>query len=377
MSGVGKKFLVAGNGGLNLTHSEELDTFSEKYGNNKDFFRSLLTEFSPTDLRKWCQLLGVETFVGSSGRVFPKELKAAQMLRSWLNILKENKNFSLHLKHKLVSIEKNGNMTFSHINKDQEEREINLQVDNIILCLGGASWSKTGSDGLWTKSLANLDMTLTDFSSMNCGYNISWSDGFKEGFETDYIKNISLSQGKNKVHGEVMLTNYGIEGGAVYALSAAINKQISSRGESKIFLDLKPDLSLENIKAKLKKPRNKNSMSNHLRKVLGIKGVSYKLLKEQTSKSEFENVEVLAGKIKKLSITLSSARPIDEAISTSGGVKFSNLDQDLLLKDCESSIYLMGEMLDWEAPTGGYLLQGCFSMAFHVVNCLIRAHSIS
>ncbi|PIK15227.1 TIGR03862 family flavoprotein [Halobacteriovorax sp. JY17] len=357
MGGVGKKFLVAGNGGLNLTHSEDLEIFVSRYGDNSKIFTELIGQFSPRDLRLWCDSLGVETFIGSSGRVFPKSLKAAELLSLWLKSLKENPNFSLNLKHKLIDIDLEGNLLF-----ENTIGELKAKSDHTILCLGGGSWKKTGSDGLWTGYLKKLNLDLEEFRSMNCGFTVNWSNHFKEDFEDDYLKNIKVKFHKEVTSGEVMITKYGIEGGGVYALSSLIQGQIAERKTAIITLDLKPQLTEDEILEKINRPRKKNSLSNHLRKVLNLSKLSMKLLRELVSKDHFEDMAKLSKAIKNLPITLESARPLDEAISTSGGVRFSNLDKSLMLKGSKS-IYLIGEMLDWEAPTGGYLLQGCFSMA--------------
>lgn len=369
MSGVAKKFLVAGNGGLNLTHSEELEKFSSRYFENSERFAKLISEFSPTDLRSWCEELGVETFIGSSGRVFPKKLKAADMLSRWLKILKKSDRFNLNLKHKLIDCSKEGELLF-----ETPEGQKKLSSEIAILGLGGGSWKKTGSDGLWVNYLKNLDLDINEFSSMNCGFTIDWSSKFKEGFEDEHLKNIKVFFEDREVAGEVMLTGYGIEGGAIYAHSSYIQRCLNKGEESTIYIDLKPQLSVSEILEKLKKPRKKNSLSNHLRKVLNLSKISIVLLREVLSKDEFNSMDTLAGTIKSLPLKLLEARPIDEAISTRGGVKFVNVNDDLLVKDT-NEIYLIGEMLDWEAPTGGYLLQGCFSMAYHVSNRIVAKNS--
>lgn len=369
MGGVGKKFLVAGNGGLNLTHSEELETFITRYGESSEKFKELISEFSPKDLREWCDSLGVETFVGSSGRVFPKSLKAAELLSLWLKSLKENPNFTLNLKHKLINIDLDGNLEF-----EGPEGTVKSVSKHSILCMGGGSWKKTGSDGMWIHYLKGLNLDLEEFRSMNCGFSVEWSAHFKEDFEDDYLKNIRVSFNGESTSGEVMITNYGIEGGGIYALSSSIQAFLKENSLATIYIDLKPSLSLEEVLERIDRPRKKNSLSNHLRKTLNLSKLSLKLLREIISKNDFENTEKLAGAIKALPIELISARPLDEAISTSGGVRFSNLDNSLMLKG-SNSIYMIGEMLDWEAPTGGYLLQGCFSMASFVSNEIIKKDS--
>ncbi len=369
MGGVGKKFLVAGNGGLNLTHSEDLEKFVTRYGEHSELFASLIGEFSPTDMREWCSSLGVETFVGSSGRVFPKKLKAADLLSKWLKFLKESPNFTLNLKHKLLSADLEGNLKF-----ESPDGEISSYADYTVLSLGGGSWKKTGSDGKWVDYLKNLKLDIKEFYSMNCGFTIDWSELFLEDFEDDYLKNIKVTYGDRTVAGEVMITKYGIEGGAIYAHSSQIQKDLLNHIKSKIYIDLKPQLSEESIVEKLSRPRKKNSMSNHLRKVLNLSKLNLKLLREVVSKEEFKDINYLAKSIKHLPLELVTSRPIDEAISTSGGVSFESMDDDLMIKGSRS-IYLAGEMLDWEAPTGGYLLQGCFSMSHHVVNSILSKSS--
>ncbi|WP_372654570.1 TIGR03862 family flavoprotein [Halobacteriovorax sp.] len=367
--GVGKKFLVAGNGGLNLTHSEDLEKFVTRYGENSELFASLIGEFTPTDMREWCDSLGVETFIGSSGRVFPKKLKAADLLNRWLTFLKESSNFTLNLKHRLTNATISGELTF-----DTPDGELVIQEEYTIMCLGGGSWKKTGSDGRWIEYLRGLNLNIKPFQSMNCGFSISWSDRFLEDFDDDYLKNIKVSYDDRIVSGEVMITKYGIEGGAIYAHSAEIQRDLLKNISSKIHIDLKPLLSEEIILEKLSRPRKKNSMSNHLRKALNLSKLSLRLLREVLPKETFEDVALLAKSIKSLPLELITSRPLDEAISTSGGVSFESVDNSLMIRG-SNSIFLAGEMLDWEAPTGGYLLQGCFSMSHHVVKSILAKNS--
>jgi len=368
MSGVAKKFLIAGNGGLNLTHSEDLEIFASRYMKDEALFAELLKDFSPDDLRQWCEDLGVETFVGSSGRVFPREMKAGVLLSKWLQFLKAQENFHLHLKHTLIDVKKDGTLTFLH-----NEVEITLMSEHTIIALGGASWKSTGSNGLWVDALKPLDVDIVPFSARNCGFNIAWSSYFKESFETIPFKNIAFRFGGESVKGEVMLTPYGIEGGGVYALSALLVKQIARKGEAIAELDLKPTLTYEQVLQKISTPRKKNSISNHLRKMLKFGTHEMKLLREILGKEDMQNLELLAAKIKRLPLVLSSAREIDEAISTAGGVSFSSVDENMKLQG-DASIYFCGEMLDWDAPTGGYLLQGCFSMAYRISQDIIKRY---
>lgn len=363
-SGPAKKFIVAGSGGLNLTHSEDLSTFASRYGKNEEFFRELLSEFSPTDLREWCAELGIDTFVGSSGRIFPKSFKAAEILSKWLDNLKSNKNFSIYLKHKLIEFSHDKILIFSKDN--DQEGEVIVQAHTVILALGGASWKKTGSDGLWSETLKPLGIKLQSFLPMNCGFERQWSDFFKKEVDHSYLKNIELRFEDRSVRGELMLTPYGIEGGAIYALSNHIRDELIAKGTARVTIDLKPDLSVQSIVDKLAKRAKKVTRSNHLRKVLNFDKKHFILLKEILPSPDFEDDEVLAKNIKNLDIELTGIRAIDEAISISGGVCFSELTEFLELRRIPN-IYFAGEMLDFEAGTGGYLLQGCFSTGQRVV----------
>lgn len=358
-SGVGKKFLVAGHGGLNLTHSEPIDVFSGRYGKDRELFKKLLQEFSSEDLRSFCASMGVETFVGSSGRVFPKEMKAGQILLKWTKTLKENKNFVLKTRHKLLELEK-GRAKFQ-----TPEGEVNITAESFILALGGASWPKTGSDGKWTGLLKSLGAEVAPLVPMNCGFEINWSDHFKSRIDRFPLKNVSLSCSEHHSRAEVMVTDYGIEGGGVYALSGALRDEIAKKGRAALQIDLKPGLELEAVKSALVERPRKVSLSNFLRKRLSLKKEHVLLLREVTSKEEFEDPESLAAKIKGLDLYLERPRPIEEAISSSGGAKFETLDHFFQIKK-SPGVYLAGEMLDFEAPTGGYLLQACFSTAYRV-----------
>ncbi len=382
MTAVGKKFLVAGHGGLNLTHSESLPTFTSKYGKDAARFKPWLENFSPKDLREWCQKLGVETFVGTSGRVFPQKFKAGEMLILWLKKLKENPKFKLFTKHRLQQIETN-NKKFEQENNhpkatlifESEHQKVSVPIFEketaVLFSLGGGSWSKTGSDGFWIEAFQTLDLSVAPFKSMNSGFECNWSPHFKNKAQFKPLKNISLSFQNQTSRGELMITPYGIEGGALYPLSGILRDEIERKQKSntetgaEVELDLYPDLNTEEIVERLSKPRGKNSLSNHLRKKIKLGPLAFSLLKDVSPKDIFKDNKLLANNLKKLPIQLFKIRPLEESISTSGGLTFNNLDDSLMISSLPG-FFAAGEMLDWEAPTGGYLLQGCFSTAYHV-----------
>lgn len=357
-SGLGKKFLVAGNGGLNLTHSEELSAFSLKYKPHDKIFFELINEFSPENLRDFCTDLGVETFVGSSGRVFPKKLKAAEILLAWNQKLKEDENYSQFLNHHFSSLKKTQQVEFIF-----EEKALQVEADFFIFAMGGASWSKTGSAGEWAPDFFKNNIGLAPFLPMNCGFERSWSSFFKDKIDYTALKNLSLEFKGVKVRGEAMLTPFGIEGGGVYALSKSIRDEILKKGSGDLIIDLKPDLTEIEIARKIDQQPSKASLSNCVRKALGFEAEVFILLKELHPNLKKEEVPKI---VKNLKITLTGIRPIDEAISTSGGVLFSEVTDFFELKNRLGS-YVVGEMLDFDAPTGGYLIQGCFSTAARAV----------
>ena len=363
-SGLAKKFLIAGNGGLNLTHSEDLELFATRYGKDQEFFKELLQEFSPNDLREWCHELDVKTFVGSSGRVFPKNLQAGEMLVKWSKLLKSNDKFNLYLKHSLIKITKDKELTL----KSGVEL-ITRKYDKVILSMGGASWPQTGSDGQWKTIMEDNEIIIKPFLPMNCGFEHEWSDFFINKIDHYPLKNIRLHFDEHNIRGEVMLTPFGIEGGAVYAVSNYIRDEIKKNGKASVLIDLKPDLTLEQVQKKLELRNKKQSLSSFMPKSLKLPKEVYTLLIELLDKTKFDDNEFIAFQIKNLPIELSSARPISEAISTSGGVSFDDLTENLELKSMPG-VYIIGEMLDFEAPTGGYLIQGCFSTAYRAAKSL-------
>lgn len=370
-SGPGKKFLVAGNGGLNLTHSEDLELFCQKYGENEELFKELVERFSPDDLRSWCDDLGVDTFVGSSGRVFPKTFKAADILKRWLSSLKSHPNFSLHLKHRLIKVD------FDHkeLRFKVENEIVTTKSDYIVLALGGASWKRTGSDGKWVELFEDSPVDPLPFKPMNCGFECEWSDFFKRKIDRKEIKNISLTHKKKSVRGELMITPFGIEGGAIYALSSEIRNSIENEHRAMVYLDLKPDLSLNEISSRLERGLNAGkSLSSLLKASLKLGPVVYTLLREVLDEDELADFSILAARLKSLPIIFTAARPIDEAISTAGGISFEDLSPELELKSYQD-IFMIGEMLDFEAPTGGYLLQGCFATAYQVAQAIATRSS--
>ncbi|HQQ63955.1 MAG TPA: TIGR03862 family flavoprotein [Pseudomonadales bacterium] len=349
MRSPGRKFLLAGIGGMNITHAEPFEKFVTRYGDRSGFMKPFLQRFGADQLRDWIHALGVETFVGSSGRVFPVEMKAAPLLRKWLHRLREN-GVKIHTRHRWLGW-RNEQLVFV-----SEDGEKTVKADAVVLALGGASWPQLGSDGSWFPVLAARHVALADLQPANCGFDIAWSEFFAEKFAGSPLKSIAID-GKN---GECVITASGIEGGLVYALSSRWREMINEKGSVILSVDLAPGRSAEALITALAKPRGKRSMGEHLRKSCGIAGAKAALLRECFPDTVFANDEQLAAAIKSVPLKLVAARPLPEAISTAGGVCFESLDETLMLHDVPG-VFCAGEMLDWEAPTGGYLLTACFA----------------
>lgn len=367
MPSVGRKFLMAGKGGMNITHSEPLGPFLDRYGARRERIEPLLDAFGPDALRAWLHELGVETFVGSSGRVFPTDMKAAPMLRAWLHRLREA-GVRFHMRHKWIG------WVESDADADDATHALRFATpggpqvvtcDAVVFALGGASWPRLGSDAAWVPLMAARDVPLTPLQPANCGFDADWNPYLRERFAGQPVKPVAISLAgvDNKVHnrqGEILLTETGLEGSLIYALSAAIRDRILADGDVTISLDLAPGLTLERVVAEVTRPRGSRSMSSHLHSRIGIGGVKLALLHEILSKEAFADANVLAHAIKSLPVRLTRARPIAEAISTAGGIPFEALDEHLMIERLPG-MFCAGEMLDWEAPTGGYLLTACFA----------------
>ncbi len=357
---VARKFQLAGRGGLNLTHSEPLDIFATRYYENEARFTPLLKKFTPDDLRDFCHTLDQETFIGSSGRIFPTKFKATELLRAWLSDL-SHKGLKLFTRHKWIGFDQQKNLLV----EDNESQVTTITPQATVLALGGASWGKLGSDAAWVPILAKEKIEIEPLEAANCGYETHWPKTLQESCFGQPLKNISLSHAGKTTKGEIMLSSYGLEGGAIYALSKSIREAINSDQSTTVFIDLKPKHSEEKLAKTFEEREKRLPLGKFLKQELRLSSVGLNLLKALTSKEEFSCPQTLAKKIKKLPVTLHKARPIDRAISTAGGIKFDACTDDLMLKNLPG-IFVAGEMLDWEAPTGGYLLQGCFSMAVHV-----------
>lgn len=345
-----RKFLRAGIGGLNLTHSEPLDRFVTRYGARTPLFTPWLTEFGPEQQRQWAAELGVETFVGSSGRVFPTAFKAAPMLRAWLKRL-GNQGARLHARHRWQGWDTDGALRFATPDGDKR-----IVAQATILALGGASWPQLGSDGSWTPKLEELGVDMAPWRPNNCGFDVGWSEHFRDRFAGQPVKSVGLRFGERRLKGEFVITRTGIEGGAVYALSAALR---DAGPGAVLMLDLKPDWSEDRLTQALARPRGSRTLSNHLERTIGLTGVAAGLLRELAAPLPGHAAD-LAAYMKALPLPLRGPRPLAEAISAAGGVPFEALTGDLMLP-IRPGLFLAGEMLDWEAPTGGYLLTGCFA----------------
>ncbi|OQS45080.1 TIGR03862 family flavoprotein [Chromobacterium violaceum] len=359
MPSVGRKFLLAGIGGLNLTHSEPYPAFVGRYGDRAEQVEPLLKNFDADALRAWAHGLGVETFVGSSGRVFPREMKAAPLLRAWLSRLREA-GARIHVRHRWQGWNADGSLKF-----DTPDGELAVRADATLLALGGGSWKKLGSDGRWMPWLAEKGVATAPLLPSNCGFDAGWSDFFADKFAGEPLKSVGLAfQGGDgrefKRVGECVITQSGIEGSLVYACSALLRDEIARAGAATCYLDLIPAWDEARVLAEVAHPRGSRSLSSHLQSRLNLKGARAGILRECLDKESFQNPAMLAAAIKRLPVTVTAARPIDEAISTAGGVCFSALDARQMLAALPG-VFCAGEMLDWEAPTGGYLLTACFA----------------
>jgi uncharacterized flavoprotein (TIGR03862 family) len=347
MPSVGRKFLLAGKGGLNLTHSEPLPRFISRFGKDADRFAPWLEEFGPEQVRAWAVGLGVETFVGTSGRVFPAEFKAAPLMRAWVRRLR-GLGVRFHPHCRWLGFDANNALQFT-----DKERGLTISSDAALLALGGASWPKLGSDGGWASMLErSLGCRTAAFKPANCGFLTGWSEHMRSHFGSP-LKTVALTFQGRRLKGEALIADYGIEGSAIYALSAALRDAIEAEGHALLEIDLKPDLTLEQIRERLAKPRGRLSQSNWLRKALNLPPVAIALLRECAPAPTAEA-------IKALPLILTGTRPMEEAISTAGGLLFEELDENFMIKR-RPGLFAAGEMLDWEAPTGGYLLTGCLS----------------
>ncbi|QEL55581.1 TIGR03862 family flavoprotein [Chromobacterium paludis] len=359
MPSVGRKFLLAGIGGLNLTHSESYPAFVSRYGERAAQIDLLLRGFDAGALRAWAHGLGVETFVGSSGRVFPREMKAAPLLRAWLSRLREA-GVRIHVRHRWQGWNEDGSLRF-----DTADGELAVRADATLLALGGGSWKKLGSDGRWLPWLAERGVATAPLLPSNCGFDAGWSAFFADKFAGEPLKSVGLSfQGGDgrafQRVGECVITQSGIEGSLIYACSALLRDEILRAGSATCYLDLIPAWDEARVLAEVTHPRGSRSLSSHLQSRLNLKGARAGILRECLDKDRFQNPAALAAAIKRLPLTLTATRPMDEAISTAGGVCFSALDSRQMLSALPG-VFCAGEMLDWEAPTGGYLLTACFA----------------
>lgn len=363
MGSVGRKFLLAGKGGLNLTHSEGFEAFVSRYREKSSWVREWLEQFDADALRDWAKTYGVETFVGSSGRVFPVDLKAAPLLRGWVRRLRE-KGVRFHMHHRCTGWNENGELCF-----DTPKGLKTISPDATLFAMGGGSWAKLGSDGQWISWIQNAGIETNELKPSNCGFEHQWTEHFKLRFAGSPIKPVVVSgfdtnnPGKS-LQGEFVVTTSGIEGSVIYAISADLRHTIEKYGSAELICDLCPGRSIERLRKDLNAPRGKRSMTDHLRRHTGLEGVKIGLLYELLSKEDWQNNEKIIQAIKSYRIKLTSTRPIDEAISTAGGVTRTALDANLM-SHVRPGIFFAGEMLDWEAPTGGYLLTASMSSGRH------------
>ena len=359
MGSVGRKFLIAGKGGLNLTHSDPFETFVARYGSRASQVEHWLRAFDADALREWARGLGVETFVGTSGRVFPLDLKAAPLLRGWVRRLRAS-GVRFHVQHEWRGWNDDGILRFR-----SDEGEQSVAADAVVLALGGGSWPVLGSDGAWVAPLQQRGIDIAPLQASNCGFDVAWSAHFAQRHAGQPVKPVVLhwqrEDGRREQRqGEFVISTNGIEGSLIYAFSGMLRDAIAAQGSTRIHLDLMPGRDAERIARDLARPRGSRSLSEHWRRQAGIDGVKAGLLHELLPKADWQDAARVAAAIKSLPLTLLRPRPLDEAISTAGGVRFDALDENLMLRELPGT-FCAGEMIDWEAPTGGYLLTACFA----------------
>lgn len=367
MPSVGRKFLLAGVGGMNITHAEDYSAFVSRYGERAGELRPLLDAFTPAALREWIHGLGIDTFVGSSGRVFPTDMKAAPLLRAWLKRLREN-GVHIHTRQRWLGWDEHGALRIAG-----PQGESLIDAHATLLALGGGSWARLGSDGAWVPLLAARGIAIAPLQPANCGFEVEgWSAHLRGKFAGAPLKTVSLAlPGSAPRKGEFVLTATGIEGSLVYALSAPIREAINRDGAATVLLDLLPDRTLAQVASALARPRGSQSMAKHMHRQLKLDGVKAALLRELSDAGSFQDPQTLATAIKALPIRLVRPRPLDEAISSAGGVPFEALDANLMLQQMPG-VFCAGEMLDWEAPTGGYLLTACFASGRAAAEGMLR-----
>ena len=382
MPSVGRKFLLAGKGGLNLTHSEAAEPFVSRFGARSGEIGVLLKQFGAAEVQTWAQGLGVETFVGSSGRVFPKDMKAAPLLRAWLHQLRVA-GVRFHMRHRWlgwVDTASDSVTAGHHLQFATPTGDVTVHADAVVLALGGGSWARLGSDGAWVSVLQQQGVQIKPLLPANCGFDVGWSGYFAEKFAGQPFKTVAITVQSNDAddseysvkprfqkQGEFVATTTGVEGSLVYAASSWLRDDIAANGTATFLLDLLPDRSSEQVLAEVRHPRGSRSLVSHLKSRLKLDGIKVALLYEILGKDALHDAVALAAGIKALPITLKAARPIDEAISSAGGVAFEGMSSALMLKTNEklpAGVFCSGEMLDWEAPTGGYLLTACLSSGF-------------
>ena len=395
MPSVGRKFLLAGKGGLNLTHAEPFDSFLTRYGAAASALRPMLQAFGADHVRAWAQSLGVDTFVGTSQRVFPTDMKAAPLLRAWLQRLRHPAHGGMPvqfaMRHRWKGWSSGGGQAaldtagtqskcqaVSRLLFDTPEGSIQASFDAVVLAMGGGSWQRLGSDGAWLPWLAERGVDVAPLQPSNCGFDLAsgpWSEHFSSRFAGQPFKLVAIrlrnAQGGWQRTGEFVATATGVEGSLIYAASALLRDQIAAQGHATFELDLLPQFTPEQVLAKLQTPRGSKSLGSHLKSRLGLDGIKTAVLYECLSKDDLKHTERLAAAIKGLPLTLGAARPIDEAISSAGGVCWHALDEGLMLKALPG-VYCAGEMVDWEAPTGGYLLTACLSSGYWAAQSILR-----
>ena len=360
MPSVGRKFLLAGIGGLNITHAEPYEVFCTRYEGHQTKLQAVIDAFTPNDLRKWCDDLGINTFVGTSGRVFPEAMKAAPLLRKWLTRLRES-GLTIHPKHRWLGWDDAGQIILQ-----SPEGQFQRDYDVLILALGGGSWKKLGSDGQWMPLLEAQGVETTPLLPSNCGFLCDWSDHLKQQFAGAPLKSVAIRfKGVNGIEetrmGEFIVTEQGVEGSLIYAYSARLRTMIQQQKRATFYLDICPNHSPEQLMKILNaKPKNK-TLSTYLKSRLKLDGAKRALLFEVISKQDLNRPEMIVKTLKNIPITVTATTPINEAISTAGGVTYASLDEQMMLKE-KAGVFCAGEMLDWDAPTGGYLLTACMAL---------------